>query len=90
MQTLAPETIALANFITAVGILIGVVKLFLKLDDDNTRQNRQIARILQELRINTECNRAALETHIANGADGSCHDALKKLSDFLNEAAHSD
>lgn len=89
MQTLAPETIALANFITALGILIGVVKLFLKLDDDNTRQNRQISRILRELRINTECNKAALETHITNGADGVCHDALKKLNDFLNDAAHS-
>lgn len=90
MNTISTQTIAIANFITALGILVGVVKVFLKLDDDNTRQNRQIARILKELRINTECNKAALETHIANGADGACRDALTKLNGFLNDAAHSD
>lgn len=90
MQQVSTQTIALANFFTALGILVGVAKLWLKLESDNERQNRQIARILTELRINTECNKAALETHIANGADGVCHDALKKLNDFLNDAAHSD
>lgn len=90
MDAASTQTIALANFVTALGILIGVAKLWLKLESDNERQNRQISRILTELRINTECNKAALETHIANGADGVCHDALKKLNDFLNDAAHSD
>ena len=89
MSNLSTQTIAWANFVTALGILIGVVKVFLKLEDDNDRQNRQISRILQELRINTECNKAALETHISNGADGACRDALTKLNGFLNDAAHS-
>lgn len=90
MEELSTNAIAWANFCTAVGTLFGVAKLWLKLEDDNARQNRQIARMLKELRINTECNKAALETHITNGADGPCHDALRKLDDFLNDAAHGD
>ena len=61
-----------------------------KMDADNKRQNRQISRILKELRINTECNKAALEALIANGANADCHAALNKLNTFLNDAAHSD
>ena len=90
MNALSTETIALANFITAIGILVSFVKLWLKLEADNDRQDRQIARILRELRINTECNKAALEAHIEAGANGVCRDALQKLNDFLNDAAHSD
>lgn len=89
-DSVSTQTIALANFLTALGILFSVFKVWTKLETDNERQNRQISRILKELRINTECNKAALETHITNGANGICHDALTKLNDFLNDAAHSD
>lgn len=90
MDGFSTQTIAWANFITALGILFSIFKVWTKLEADNDRQNRQISRILKELRINTECNKAALETHIANGANGGCHDALTKLNGFLNDAAHSD
>lgn len=90
MGELSTNAVAWANFCTAIGTLVGVAKLWMKLESDNARQNRQITRMLEELRVNTECNKAALETHIGNGADGACHDALRKLNDFLNAAAHSD
>jgi hypothetical protein len=79
-----------ANFIAALGTIGSALSLWLKMDDDNKRQNRQLSRVMRELRVNTECNKAALETLIANGANGACHDALGKLNAFLNDAAHSD
>ena len=90
MGEASTNLIAWANFCTAIGTFIGIAKLWVKLEADNARQDRQITRMLNELRINTECNKAALETHIAHGANGTCHDALRRLNDFLNAAAHSD
>ena len=90
MGEASTNLIAWANFCTAIGTFIGIAKLWMKLEADNARQDRQITRMMNELRVNTECNKAALETHIAHGANGTCHDALRRLNDFLNAAAHSD
>lgn len=89
-MTIAPDVIAWGNLISALGALCGVVSIGLKILSDNERQNKQISRILQELRINTECNKAALDALIQIGANGPCRDALHKLDAFLNDAAHAD
>lgn len=80
--------VKIAGFISALGVIVGVIVGVLKFVQSNRRQSEEIRAIQQEQTVICYALRGALQGLIEKGCNGPCKDALAQLDKHLNKSAH--
>lgn len=99
MPNIATTIITIASLISAIGIIIGVPKAFLKHRDNkrekerlqqeqNDKQNESIAEIKTEQTLLCFAVTACLDGLHQQGCNGNVTDALNRMNKYLNINAH--
>lgn len=78
-----------AEFLGALGVIIGLIIGAYKLFEAIREQGRQIRAIMDELEVIDLGLKGALEGLIEQGANGPCREALASLDRHLNRQAHA-
>ena len=84
----ADTIIKAAAFITALGVLGGVVISLYKASERDKKQSEIIKEMMAEQSLICYGLRGALQGLIEQGCNGPCKDALEKLNEHLNQEAH--
>lgn len=84
----ADTIIKAAAFITALGVLGGVVISLYKASERDKKQSEIINEMMGEQTLICYGLRGALQGLIEQGCNGPCKDALEKLNEHLNQEAH--
>lgn len=84
----ADTIIKAAAFVTALGILGGVVISLYKASERDKKQSEIIKEMMGEQTLICYGLRGALQGLIEQGCNGPCKDALEKLNEHLNQEAH--
>lgn len=84
----ADTIIKAAAFVTALGVLGGVVISLYKASERDRKQSEIIKEIMDEQSLTCYGLRGALQGLIEQGCNGPCKDALEKLNKHLNQEAH--
>lgn len=77
-----------AAFVTALGVLGGVVVSLYKASERDRKQSEIIKEMMAEQSLICYGLRGALQGLIEQGCNGPCKDALEKLNKHLNQEAH--
>lgn len=84
----ADTIIKAAAFVTALGVLGGVVISLYKASERDKKQSEIIKEMMAEQSLICYGLRGALQGLIEQGCNGPCKDALEKLNKHLNQEAH--
>ena len=84
----ADTIIKAAAFVTALGVLGGVVISLYKASERDKKQSEIIKKMMGEQTMICYGLRGALQGLIEQGCNGPCKDALEKLNEHLNQEAH--
>lgn len=84
----ADTIIKAAAFVTALGVLGGVVISLYKASERDKKQSEIIKEMMGEQALICYGLRGALQGLIEQGCNGPCKDALEKLNEHLNQEAH--
>lgn len=84
----ADTIIKAAAFVTALGVLGGVVISLYKASERDRKQSEIIKEMMDEQSLICYGLRDALQGLIEQGCNGPCKDALEKLNKHLNQEAH--
>ena len=84
----ADTIIKAAAFVTALGVLGGVVISLYKASERDRKQSEIIKEMMAEQSLICYGLRGALQGLIEQGCNGPCKDALGKLNKHLNQEAH--
>ena len=84
----ADTIIKAAAFVTALGVLGGVVISLYKASERDKKQSEIIEEMMGEQTLICYGLRGALQGLIEQGCNGPCKDALEKLNEHLNQEAH--
>lgn len=84
----ADTIIKAAAFVTALGVLGGVVISLYKASERDKKQSEIIKEMMDEQTLICYGLRGALQGLIEQGCNGPCKDALEKLNEHLNQEAH--
>lgn len=77
-----------AAFVTALGVLGGVVVSLYRASERDRKQSEIIKEMMAEQSLICYGLRGALQGLIEQGCNGPCKDALEKLNKHLNQEAH--
>ena len=84
----ADAIIKAAAFVTALGVLGGVVISLYKASERDKKQSELIKEMMGEQTLICYGLQGALQGLIEQGCNGPCKDALEKLNEHLNQEAH--
>lgn len=84
----ADTIIKAAAFVTALGVLGGVVISLYRASERDKKQSEIIKGMMGEQTLICYGLRGALQGLIEQGCNGPCKDALEKLNEHLNQEAH--
>jgi beta-lactamase regulating signal transducer with metallopeptidase domain len=81
--------IKIANLITALGVIVGLILAIYKIYERDRKQAEINKAQQEELLIICQGLKGVLQGFIEAGGDGPCKEALSKLETHLNDKAHS-
>lgn len=79
-----------AEVVGSLGCLAGLIAAFVKFVQHDKEQSKLIRKIQKEQTLICWGLKGALQGLIESGCNGPCKEALQKLEEHLNEAAHGE
>ena len=86
----ADTRISLAELLTALGVIGGVILWFFKFVQRSRRQNEELRAIRREQTLICYGLLACLQGLKEQGCNGPVTEAMKRMEDHLNQAAHDE
>ena len=86
----ADTLISLAELLTALGVIGGVILWFFKFVQRRRRQNEELRAIRREQTLICYGLWACLQGLKEQGCNGPVTEAMKRMEDHLNQAAHDE
>ena len=83
------DIVQLAEIISALALIGGVVFGVFKFIENNKKQNAEIKKIKGEQTLTMYALRACLDGQKQHGCNGRVTEAINKIDKYLNQSAHS-